>query len=259
MANPAEVQAIQTAYRRRLADFWKIAPGLDLLEVGCGQGDMTAVLAETARSVVALDRAGRDYGAPLTLGQATDLIGRDNVEFWFDFDIIHPPANFGDRHFDVAVMAHSAWYFDSLPSLCDTFRALRSRAKTLCFAEWDMNPAQSDQMAHWLAVNIQEQIENYKDVSEANIRLPMPRTALKGVLAEARWNVEREAVIDTTGMQDADWEIQHCLRVNLAEIETLSMPDRVRETLRQEIGWLETVAKPRANATLPAFALVCRP
>ncbi|MBB2480858.1 hypothetical protein H5P36_11700 [Bacillus sp. APMAM] len=46
-----------------------------ILEIGCGQGDTTAALADAVGvngNVVAMDVASPDCGAPLTLGQATD-------------------------------------------------------------------------------------------------------------------------------------------------------------------------------------------
>ncbi|MEI8282455.1 MAG: class I SAM-dependent methyltransferase, partial [Armatimonadota bacterium] len=65
---PDEVQHIQTAYRRRILDCWNIPLGSRILEIGCGQGDMTAVLAEavgpTGR-IIATDIAGRECGSPL--------------------------------------------------------------------------------------------------------------------------------------------------------------------------------------------------
>ncbi|WP_369679968.1 methyltransferase domain-containing protein [Lentzea flaviverrucosa] len=47
--------------------------GARVLEFGCGQGDMTAVLADRAGpngTVVGTDVAPRDYGAPVTEGQS---------------------------------------------------------------------------------------------------------------------------------------------------------------------------------------------
>ncbi len=41
----SKVQNIQTAHRLKLAEFWEINAGARILEIGCGQGDTTAVLA----------------------------------------------------------------------------------------------------------------------------------------------------------------------------------------------------------------------
>ncbi|MEV6669497.1 methyltransferase domain-containing protein [Streptomyces sp. NPDC051162] len=69
-ANP-EVQLTQTLYRAALVSSWGIPAGVRVLEVGCGQGDMTAVLAEAVGPqgrVVAVDIADSSYGTPVTLG-----------------------------------------------------------------------------------------------------------------------------------------------------------------------------------------------
>ena len=39
------IQTVQTEHRLNLANFWNIKPGSKVLEIGCGQGDTTAVLA----------------------------------------------------------------------------------------------------------------------------------------------------------------------------------------------------------------------
>jgi predicted methyltransferase len=60
------VQYSQTLHRLRLAQHWNILKGSNLLELGCGQGDCTTVLAYAAGelgSVVAIDPAELEYGA----------------------------------------------------------------------------------------------------------------------------------------------------------------------------------------------------
>ncbi|WP_124291139.1 methyltransferase domain-containing protein, partial [Streptomyces sp. ADI91-18] len=54
------IQLPQTRYRAALVSSWDIPAGASVLEVGCGQGDMTAVLAEAVGPqgrVVAVDIA----------------------------------------------------------------------------------------------------------------------------------------------------------------------------------------------------------
>lgn len=41
----SDIQKIQTEHRLKLAEFWNIKEGDRVLEVGCGQGDTTVVLA----------------------------------------------------------------------------------------------------------------------------------------------------------------------------------------------------------------------
>lgn len=56
----------QAQHRIALAEFWDISPGESVLEIGCGQGDCTAVLATAVGEsghVTAIDPADLDYGA----------------------------------------------------------------------------------------------------------------------------------------------------------------------------------------------------
>ena len=72
-----DIQLIQTGFRKQIVDAWGIQPGAKILEVGCGQGDMTAVLAHAVGAeghVTACDTAAPDYGAPVTLGDSTSYL-----------------------------------------------------------------------------------------------------------------------------------------------------------------------------------------
>ncbi|MDT7782809.1 MAG: hypothetical protein QOF58_1228 [Pseudonocardiales bacterium] len=71
-----DIQVAQTTYRFDLASTWQIPDGASVLEVGCGQGDMTAVLASHVGPngrVVGVDVAAPSYGSPVTVGQSAAL------------------------------------------------------------------------------------------------------------------------------------------------------------------------------------------
>jgi predicted methyltransferase len=64
--NPVHVniQDSQTLHRLVLLQHWNITAGSQVLELGCGQGDCTTVLASAVgeqRKVVAVDPANLDY------------------------------------------------------------------------------------------------------------------------------------------------------------------------------------------------------
>jgi predicted methyltransferase len=63
------VQHAQTLHRLALIQHFQIVPGSKVLELGCGQGDCTTVLADAvgeAGSVVAVDPAPLTYGTSTT-------------------------------------------------------------------------------------------------------------------------------------------------------------------------------------------------
>jgi predicted methyltransferase len=61
-----DIQYSQTLHRLAVLQHWNIPTGSKVLELGCGQGDFTTVLAHAVGkhgTVVAIDPADLDYGA----------------------------------------------------------------------------------------------------------------------------------------------------------------------------------------------------
>ncbi|MFC4943772.1 class I SAM-dependent methyltransferase [Pseudonocardia sp. GCM10023141] len=261
-SNPA-MQQIQTRYRLGLAAAWGIAPGATVLEVGCGQGDMTAALAHAVGPggrVVGVDPAGPDYGAPVTLGDsvahllATPLGKR--IEIRLGLDVLDAPDTFAPDTFDHVVISHAAWYFASLHQLTRTLAVIRPWARQLCFAEWDLRARTPEQLPHLLAVLVQGQIEANGSRGEGNVRTLFSRRQLLRILDEAGWTAGDVQDIDATGMHDADWEIGSC-RALLADAARLAaIPPAVLDLVRAEGDTLEEIARDRGNAALPAYAVV---
>lgn len=254
-----DIQLTQSAYRRRIVDTWQIAPGSRTLELGCGQGDMTAVLAEAVGPeghVLAVDIADPSYGAPLTLAEATGALKESDlgarIEFRFNCDILSPDISFEPDSFDCVVMAHSPWYFASLSQLAQTLGKVRPWARKLCFAEWDMAAQTHAQMAHMLAVLIQGQVEAFKASSEANVRTPFTRGVIMRLLAESGWMVTSESSVDSSSLQDGDWEISACLALHLDP----ALPAKFLALIESEIEMLREIAVAHGNPPLPCYSLV---
>ncbi|MDP4161066.1 MAG: class I SAM-dependent methyltransferase, partial [Bacillota bacterium] len=139
----AEIQRIQTAHRLKLIDFWEIAKGANILEIGCGQGDTTAALAYTVGKegfVHGVDIAPENYGLPMTLGEARQLLLHSeigsNIRMDLDFDILTDTITFKNDRFDYIVLSQCSWYFSSYEELVAILKRVRPWGKRLCFAEW---------------------------------------------------------------------------------------------------------------------------
>lgn len=241
-------QRAQTAYRVSLVDGWRISAGSSVLELGCGQGDMTAVLAAAVGPngrVVAVDSADPAYGAPVTIGESTAALRASplgaRVDFRLGFDIL--AGGIDDSEFDYVVLALSSWYFASLAQLRDVLRAVRPLASVLCLAEWDLRPAYTSQLPHLLAVLVQGQLT----AADGNIRTPFSHEALMRILDETGWLVDRQGVVDTASLADADWEIRASLELEPAG-----------DFLRSQLDVLGSLAADSGNRALPVYQLLAR-
>lgn len=256
-----EVQLRQTAFRVAVVERWGIQPGAKVLEVGCGQGDTTAVLADAVGEngfVTAVDLAKPSYGAPVTLGDSTSRLAESDlgsrIEFRLDFDLLDSANAFAPDSFDAVVFGHSSWYFASPEALGRTFETVRPWAKRLCLSEWDLDPDSLDQVAHWMAVLIQGQIES----SQANVRTPLSKIEATELVKQAGWKVEQDFSLDSSGLDDGRWEIDACLRWIAQETNDRKLPPKVRKSLERQIEALGKFREEHGAHSLPSFGLVTR-
>lgn len=234
-----EIQQTQTAHRMKLVDFWEIKSGDCVLEVGCGQGDTTAVLASAVGPsgfVQGIDIARRSYGAPFTLGEATDHLKQSPLGNRMDFrlatNILQGDISFNDREFDVAVLSHASWYFASKEELVQMLVLLSKWAKRVCYAEWDPRITDVKQSAHLLAVLTQASYETFKQDTQSNIRTFITPTDLKEIITEHNWKIGAETSIYSEKMQDSRWEIDYTTNFIANELETdLEVPDKFKTFL----------------------------
>ena len=255
---PAE-QVAQIAFRMDLAESWHLLPGMRVLEIGCGQGDMTAVLADAVGGrgkVVAVDVADPSYGAPITLGESAAHLMEgelgERIEFRFGVDVLDPSVEFGASEFDAVVLALCTWYFESLEQVAEVLERVREWAPRLHMAEWNMQPASIDQLGHLMAVLIQGQVEARRGDGTGNVRTPYSRERLIDVLGKAGWAVESDHLVATAGLADARWEIDLCLEHALADAETVGFTMKERQFLASQ---LDVLRRLEVGACLPAYAL----
>src|SRR5690606_3148448 len=140
-----------------LVEAFGLEPGMRILEIGCGQGDTTVVLADAAGNggfVLAVDIADPAYGAPITLGEATAAIAASPLGSRIDFKLQTDLLDLPEDSFNVAILSHSSWYFRNPAQLLAYFKKLRRMAKRICIAEWDVNFTRMEQRPHFAATAI---------------------------------------------------------------------------------------------------------
>ncbi|MFF2654613.1 methyltransferase domain-containing protein [Streptomyces sp. NPDC058045] len=261
-----DVQRVQTRYRASLVAGAGIEPGARILELGCGQGDMTAVLAEAVGPrgrVTAVDAAEPGYGAPVTLGESAERLAAGplgpRIDLRLGTDVLDPQVGFCDGEFDLVVLAHCGWYFDSLGKLAETLARVRPWARRLWWTEWHLTPTSGGQLAHLMAVLIQGQIEAAGSHGSGNVRTPFSREELLRLLPETGWTVDGGGLADTAGLQDGDWEIAACLEMGASAERLAVLPEPVRRLVLSQLDVLRAVAAPADNRALAAYSVTAHP
>ncbi|KAF2166859.1 hypothetical protein M409DRAFT_22912 [Zasmidium cellare ATCC 36951] len=211
------IQYSQTLHRLELLQHWKIPTGSKVLELGCGQGDCTTVLADAVGEegrVVAVDPADLDYGSPSTLSQAQSHISQSPLGRRISW-IQNSPLDYLtsiSAVFDAAILAHSLWYFPSPTLILETFRALKGYSKRLLLAEWSLVATCPSAQTHVLAALAQAALECRKPESVSNVRTVLSPKRLKELALEAGWSLEREAYVQPReGVLDGEWEVKATL------------------------------------------------
>lgn len=265
LPEPTPQDLAQRRYREALAAGWGIRAGARILEIACGQGDMSAILAHAVGDtghVTAIDIARPDYGAPLTLGEATALLKAGSsggrLTFRLQTDLLDASVTFPPDAFDAVVLAHGAWYFANLEQLRATLERVREWAPLLHFAEWDLVPQATTQVPHLIAVLLQGMIEGYHPDSEANVRAPFSRDQLHELLEETGWALTHEFRVDTSALHDGKWEVDNALHFSLPTIDALPVAPAVRDQLRAQGDLLWALSEMDQPGTLPSYALTAR-
>jgi len=260
----SNIQSIQTEHRFKLVEFWNIKEGSKVLEIGCGQGDTTAVLAYTVGEngfVHGIDNGSRDYGSPSTLGEAADHLQNSSlgkqIKMDFEVDVLSPQFNFPTKAFDYIVLSHCSWYLSSTDELNDILKKIKKWGKKLCFAEWDTRISEIEQYPHLLSILIQAQYESFKQNSESNIRTLFTPNDLKAITGSAGWSVIDEITISSPDLQDGKWEVNKTIEDIDIELSKINdMPAKFKGLIQSEMKMLEESIKTNGIKPLSIFAFV---
>ncbi len=204
-----QIQQVQLQHRFALVEAFTIQPGMRVLEIGCGQGDTTVVLADAVGAdghVIAIDIAPGDYGAPFTLSQAHERIQASplgaRISFHVETDFLAFELT---EPVDVIVLSHCSWYFKSQEQLKRYFERMSKLNVRVCVAEWDLRFTSISQRSHFCAVSILALYSAYIE-NEGNIQQVLNQEQLKKIAENNQFTLTHEAVIDASFLQDGAWE-----------------------------------------------------
>lgn len=236
---------VQTRHRIELAEFWNPEPGFRILEVGCGPGDTTAVLAAAVGEgghITAVEKAPDKmlweltglptvltpdnlplppavekflsryvYGSSPSLGAPMPRLLASPlghlVSFHVCLDLLDPEVDFEENAFDMIVFSHSSWYFEHPQILSSIFRRAHRWAKRLAYAEWNLMPNRFSQVSHLLAALLQTHILSLcPTASRYNVVSLITPAMAREMAEEAGWQIVRRTELDCSTLQDGIWE-----------------------------------------------------
>lgn len=230
----------QVEHRLKLLEVWQIPPGSRVLEIGCGQGNTTSVLAAAVGPVGhvdAVDPASLDYGSPCTLGEAQAHLSASEIGSritWHNIDPLALLARDTTTTWDHVVFAHSIWYFNTPDMLSKMLLALKGRATHLQVAEYALQATKKAAEPHLLAAIARASLEAFNKESEANIRCLLGPVSIKEYAKQAGWKAEAEAyVVPAASLEDGGWETAMVKNEEfMREVEKHVSDDRVKMLLK---------------------------
>ena len=238
------IQRTQLRHRLELVKAFGVKEGMRILEIGCGQGDTTVALADQVGEtghVMAIDIASPDYGAPITLGAATDTIKAsplgERITFSFETDLLDVAV---DEPFDAVILSHSSWYFRNPEQLQSYFSYCTKLAKRICIAEWDIHFRDRSQLAHFYAISILALYSQFIE-NDGNIQHVFSKEQLIQMMEESGWSLKKSKSINAAYLQDGGWEVDYALSI---EQDFLCTPPRIQTLIRTYYELLRSCPEP---------------
>ncbi|KAK8143183.1 hypothetical protein G3M48_007605 [Beauveria asiatica] len=234
-----QIEKAQVEHRIQLINTWRIPPGSKILEIGCGQGTCTTVLATAVGPnghVDAVDPAPSDYGSPYTLSQAQAIISAGALGSritWHNDEPTDVLATSGEKVWDYAVFSHCIWYFDSRDVLSTILRAIKGRVGSILVAEYALRATERDAEPHVLSALARASLEAHNPASTANIRCLLSPAGIKDVAEASGWKAGDEFnIVPAAGLLDGVWETDEVRSKSFVEeVEKRINSPRVKETL----------------------------
>ncbi|TGO14481.1 hypothetical protein BTUL_0052g00190 [Botrytis tulipae] len=251
-----EMLLAQIRHRVELVNFWSIPSGSKVLEIGCGQGDTTLVLAAQVGEnghVDAVDPGDPNYGSPWTLSQAQSQLKSGPLGHRITFHNAFPipflesllsyhtasSTTQDSKPYSHIILSHSTFYFSSpslfpqlisyisslslpSPQTSNSTPTILTKETQICIAEWDLSAPFPAQFPHLLAIMLQAVSEGFKKEGEegaGNVRCVRSATQMRKVMGEEGWRVEREMVKDGRGLEDGVWEVGNVGRWKEGELK----------------------------------------
>ncbi|KAI5839650.1 S-adenosyl-L-methionine-dependent methyltransferase [Morchella snyderi] len=212
----------QFRHRVALMSRFNIPAGAKILELGCGQGETTLVLAHLVGPtghITGVDPARLDYGHPITVSAARNHILASPLGARISFHAIDPLAYLSalpaGHSFDFIILSHSLWYFPSKRAVLNSLAALGPYAPRLLVAEYSFEGRLEEQRPHVLAAKCQavfydEKTPEQRAATEPNVRAAPSPMEVKEMAGRAGWGVVsgREGMV-TPGedVKDGQWEV----------------------------------------------------
>ncbi len=262
-SDASHTTSAQLRHRMALVEYWAPKAGDRVLEVGCGQGDCTVVLAHAVGGrgkVVAADVAPPTYGAPVSLGEThrhllSSGVGKQ-IEFHTCANLLDPIWEFPDDYFDLAVFAHCSWYMASPHDLKNLFSRVRTWSKRLGYAEWHPAPQNLSQIPHLIAILSQAHIRSYwPDHGIGNVQSLVTPDQARSMAQAARWAVVDEQVTDSSrDMEDGEsWEIDNARHQfdEIVDSKAQLISERARELFASERDLLNMLARQGKRSPSP--------
>ncbi|KAK8110389.1 SAM-dependent methyltransferase-like protein [Apiospora kogelbergensis] len=194
------IAAIQ--HRQQVTKAWGIPPGSSILEIGCGQGDFTVVLADAvgaAGRVVAVDPAPPDWGTPdyktahahvlaSPIGPRVTFVQEDPVSYLSGDGIGQP--------FDFIIFGYCIWFFAHPELLGKMLEKAHRHAKAVLIVEYSLSASIPAQVPHLLTALTDNALESFRgEESDRNIRCALSPAQIAASAAQAGWALLKEETI----------------------------------------------------------------